>query len=104
MGYEPNWVPTAFPATNIPAVEERIQSLQYARDKAEAVHETVRQLQLKRMENISEPFQKGDKVWLESINLPLDHMHHKLNPKRQGPFTILEVLGPATYQLDLPKT
>ena len=28
----------------------------------------------------------------------------KIRPKREGPFRITKVLGPLTYQLDLPKT
>ena len=30
--------------------------------------------------------------------------HKKIKPKREGPFTIIEVLGPVTYQLKLPTT
>ena len=28
--------------------------------------------------------------------------HKKIKPKREGPFTIIEVLGPVTYRLKLP--
>ena len=48
-------------------------------------------------------FQKGDKVLLESTNLKLPYPYRKLAPKREGPFTIAEVLGPVTYKLNLPK-
>ena len=48
------------------------------------------------------PFQKGDKVWLEATNLKIAYPSRKLAPKREGPFTISEVLGPLTYRLKLP--
>ena len=47
------------------------------------------------------PFKKGDKVWLDSRNLKMTY-HTKMKPKREGPFSITEVLGPVTYRLRLP--
>jgi Chromo (CHRromatin Organisation MOdifier) domain len=49
------------------------------------------------------PFKKGDKVWLDSRNLKTNY-HKKMKPKREGPFSITEVLGPVTYRLRLPAT
>ena len=46
------------------------------------------------------PFKKGDKVWLDSRNLKTTY-HKKMKPKREGPFSITEVLGPVTYRLRL---
>ena len=48
------------------------------------------------------PFQKGQQVWLEAKNLRFLTDHKKLAMKRQGPFEIIEVLGPLTYKLKLP--
>ena len=48
-------------------------------------------------------FQKGDKVLLEATNLKLPYPYQKLAPKWAGLFTIVEVMGPATYKLNLPK-
>ena len=39
------------------------------------------------------PFQKGEQVWLESTNLKMGY--------QEGPFKILEVLGPLTFKLKL---
>ena len=50
------------------------------------------------------PFVKGQKVWLEAKNLRIQTTSRKLTPKREGPFTIIDVLGPLTYRLVLPKT
>ena len=49
------------------------------------------------------PFKTGDKVWLDTRNLKTNH-HKKIGPKREGPFEITKVIGPITYQLQLPKT
>ena len=49
------------------------------------------------------PFKKNDQVWLDSRNLKTTY-HKKMKPKREGPFTITEVLGPVTYRLKLPTT
>ena len=49
------------------------------------------------------PFQKGEKVWLDSRNLKTLY-HKKMAPRREGPFEITDVLGPLTYQLKLPET
>ena len=49
------------------------------------------------------PFQLGQKVWLDSQNLKTFY-HKKMAPKREGPFEIVEVLGPLTYRLKLPKS
>ena len=47
------------------------------------------------------PFRKGDQVWLDSRNLKTIY-HKKMAPKREGPFEIMEVIGPVTYRLKLP--
>ena len=47
------------------------------------------------------PFEKGQKVWLDSRNLKTQY-HKKIGPKWEGPFEIEEVLGPVTYRLKLP--
>ena len=47
-------------------------------------------------------FAIGDKVWLESYNLSTDAPSKKLAAKRLGPYTILELVGPASYRLDIP--
>lgn len=48
-------------------------------------------------------FKKGDKVLPKSMNLHLLYPYRKLAPKQEGPFPILEVMGPVTYKLILPK-
>ena len=47
-------------------------------------------------------YQDGNLVWLEGHNLHLDQPAAKLSPKRHGPFKVMRVLSPITYQLELP--
>jgi hypothetical protein len=42
------------------------------------------------------PFKKDQKVWLDMINLKMNH-HKKIAPKQERPFEIDEVLRPVTY-------
>ena len=49
------------------------------------------------------PFKLGDRVLLEAKNLKLKYPFRKLAPKREGPFKIVEQLGPVTFRLNLPK-
>jgi hypothetical protein len=53
----------------------------------------------KRME-----FQKGDRVWLRSVNVRTERQSRKLDWKRLGPFTVIERIGTQAYRLDLPKS
>ena len=48
-------------------------------------------------------YEVGDKVTLNGKNLKTTRPKAKLANKRHGPFEILEVLGPVTYKLKLPK-
>jgi hypothetical protein len=45
---------------------------------------------------------KGQKVWLDAKNLALPYGSIKLAPRCHGPFEIMKVLSPVTYQLCLP--
>ena len=56
-----------------------------------------------RQKNTFTPFKKGDQVWLDTRNIKTTNKP-KIGPQREGPFVISEVLGPLTYQLELPST
>jgi hypothetical protein len=43
-----------------------------------------------------------DQVWLEGKNLRLNQPTAKLAPRRHGPFKVIKVLSPVSYQLALP--
>jgi hypothetical protein len=47
-------------------------------------------------------FKTGDQVWLDGRNIKMFHPTAKLVPKCHGPFPIIRVLSPITYELRLP--
>ena len=55
---------------------------------------------------ISKPFKIGDRVWVRSSALrdptSADAGKKKLQPLFVGPFPITQVMGPATYKIELP--
>ena len=73
------------------------------REEALATHELARTRIANRKQSNFTPFEKNQKIWLNTRNLKMNH-HKKIAPKREGPFEIEEVLGPVTYRLKLPTT
>jgi hypothetical protein len=73
------------------------------REEALAAHKLARTRIANRKQSKFVPFKKGQKVWLDTRNLKMNH-HKKIMPKREGPFEIDEVLGPVTYRLKLPES
>ena len=102
-GAEPRAIPLPYQKTNVPAAETRMKELQQARDEAAAAHELARRKMAERVRSNFKPFEQGQKVWLETTNLKLAYYSKKFTPRREGPFTIKEVLGPLTYRLELPR-
>ena len=94
-------IPLSFENTKYPTIEERMKKLIKEREEALAAHELARQRMAGRRRDMFVPFEKGQKVWLDSRNLKTSY-HKKIGPKQEGPFEINEVLGPVTYQLKLP--
>ena len=100
-GYQPPAIPPAFEDINFPNIEERLQMLTKWRNEALAAHEFARARMAHRIKSSYEKFKKGQLVWLEARNLKLRY-NKKIATKREGPFEILEVLGPVNYRLKLP--
>ena len=86
--------------TSMPLLEKRKKQLKEARLQAQEAMIRAQQGWVK--EARYKPYAKGERVWLEGKNLRTSHPTTKLRPKRFGPFTVTEVLGPTTYRLDLP--
>lgn len=99
----PQAIPYSFANTKFPAIEEKVKQLQKNQEEALTVHELARTQMIKRRKNKLTPFQKGERVWLDSRNLQTLY-HKKMAPKQEGPFEITNVLRPLTYQLKLPET
>jgi hypothetical protein len=105
FGESPVAIPLSFENTKYPSIEEKITTLLHNRQEALAAHELARSRMADRRKSTftPEPFKEGDKVWLDSRNLKTIY-HKKMKPKWEGPFTIIEVLGPVMYRLKLPTT
>ena len=88
----------------LPALENRLLSLQEARKEALAAHETAQRIMREWNFKTFSPWKVGNKVWLETINLCLQYLCKKLSPKRLGPFEITQVLSLLVYHLKLPPT
>ena len=73
------------------------------REEALAAHELAMRRIADRRKNTFTPFKKGDLVWLDTRNIKTTN-NPKIGPQREGPFIISDVLGPLTYQLELPST
>ena len=103
FGESPVAIPLTFENTKYPSIEEKMTTLLRNRQEALAAHELARSRIADRRKSTFTPFKKGDRVWLDSRNLKTIY-HKKMKPKREGPFTITEVLGPVNYRLKLPAT
>jgi hypothetical protein len=98
LGYIPHVHQTARISNNL-GLEERLQCLATAREEvAEALHRAA-DIQ---MPSRFEPYQTGDKVWLEGCNLTTTHPSAKLAPRCYGPFPITRVISRTSYQIQLP--
>ena len=73
------------------------------REEALAAHELAHTCMIERWKSIFTLFKLRDQAWLDMKNLKTNH-HKKIGPRQEGPFKIIKVIGPVTYQLDLPKT
>ena len=73
------------------------------REEAIAAHKLARTRMADRRKSNFIPFKKEDRVWLDSRNLKTKS-NKKMKPRREGPFSIKEVLGPVTYRLQLPSS
>ena len=96
LGITPVVIPLAFEHRKYPSIEEKMNNLIKNWEEALAAHELARTCMAGRQNDTFIPFEKGQKVWLDSCNLNTLY-HKKIGPKCEGPFEIEEVLGPITY-------
>ena len=102
-GLSPLVIPTSFENTKFPSVDDRIKQLQNDREEALVAHKLARRRMAERRKNKFTGFKLGQLVWLDMQNIKTNY-HKKIAPKREGPFKIIEVLGPLNYRLELPLT
>ena len=103
LGITPVAIPLAFEHTKYPLIKEKMNNLIKIQEEALAAHELARTCMAGRCKDTFIPFEKGQKVWLDSRNLKTSN-HKKIRLKWERLFEIEEVLGPITYWLKLPET
>jgi hypothetical protein len=99
MGYNPraDWISAPSP---LPQVTLRLEQLKQARDTAQQLMIKAQQSWVKHRD--TPKYKEGDQVWLEGKNLRLSQPTAKFAPRRHGPFKVIKVLSPVSYQLALP--
>jgi len=98
--------PTVNPTSEVPAVEERLRHMEEIRSEIQAsLNIAAERMKIQNDDFVrrGKGYEVGDKVTLDGKNLRTTRPKAKLANKRHGPFEVLEVLGPVTYKLKLPK-
>jgi transposase InsO family protein len=96
QGDNPISIPITFSHTKFLTIEEKMKRMINDREEALAAHELARTRIANWKQSKFIPFEKNQKVWLDTRNLKMSH-YKKIALKREGPFKIDEVLGPVTY-------
>jgi hypothetical protein len=99
MGYHPcaDW---SGMRSMIPHIMTRLEQYREARCK---VQELMWRAQQSWVQHCDTPkYQVGDQVWLKGWHLCTNQPTVKLTPKRHRPFTVVQVMSPVNYQLELP--
>jgi hypothetical protein len=73
-------IPITFSHTKFPSIEEKIKRLISDREEALAAHELARTRIANWKQSNFTPFEKNQKVWLDTRNLKMSH-HRKIVPK-----------------------
>ena len=66
MGESPKAIPEVFENTKFPSIDEKIKQMKIDREEALAAHELARSQIAERKKNTFTPFEKGQKVWLDT--------------------------------------
>ena len=98
MGHIPQVHQSAHPFKS-PTLETRLQQMKQAQQDAKEALQKTADLEIP---THFEPYQLGDKVWLEGHNLTTTHPTVKLAPRHYGPFPVTQVISHTSYQLKLP--
>ena len=100
---DPRTTNTTLPTPAAAALADKLKVLH--EDLIEAI-KVVQNYQAQYYDTKHKPitFQKGDRVWLRSVNIRTERQSRKLDWKRIGPFTITECIGTQAYRLELPKS
>ena len=84
-----------------PAIDSRLAQTKAMRQAAQQAITHAQQITIRATKY--EPFEEGQKVWLEATHLKTMHPTAKLGPRRYGPFKITKKLSHVVYQLHIPQ-
>ena len=103
MGYTPKveW-PSA--PSQVPSYTDRMEQIEEVCTAARNSLEKAQKMMAIRNPGNKKfrPYQEGDQVWIEGINLKTLYPSAKLAPKQYGPFKVMEQLSPAVYWIKIP--
>lgn len=106
-GFHPTFLSNDVPEIAVPAVHDRIASLQANFQRIQDMlqrAQTDYKEQYDRGRRENPTFKLGEEVWLSTTNLKLSVPSRKLGPKFIGPFPIKRIINPVAMELALPKT
>ncbi|KAF8749463.1 hypothetical protein RHS01_09966 [Rhizoctonia solani] len=89
--------------SNVPEADAVADTLAREWKEAESALQMSKE-QMARSQGIVPEYSVGKKVWLDGKNIELRTNSNKLDPKRLGPFRILEKISSHAYRLELPET
>jgi hypothetical protein len=106
MGHTPNVWQTKTTST-LPDLARRKEWLLVTRDRTQEAIKKAQKIVMKH--NVKQkgrraykPYKEGDLVWLDGKNLCTSHPTQKLAPKWYGPFKVVDIINPVSFQLELP--
>ena len=83
-----------------PTTEEFVKTIQQTWQTAQQSLHKAAETMKKQYDKHRQPsieYQPGDKVYLDTENLPSHHKNPALKPKFEGPFQVKEKVGPSAY-------
>ncbi|KAF8751559.1 hypothetical protein RHS01_08346 [Rhizoctonia solani] len=101
-GQNPVMNPSNVPA-NVPEADTVADTLAREWKEAESALRMSKE-RMARSQGIIPEFSIGKKVWLDGKNVDLRTNSNKLDPKRLGPFKVIEKISSHAYRLELPET
>ena len=100
--YKPKNFPLTYWESVVPKAGKWIALLHQLQEEAQSTLELAWQCVKERITWGFRPFKLNNLVWLKGKNLKTLYESKKIAPKCKGPFKIINVLKPLTYQLKLP--